>query len=196
MALCLGVNSPRFLLETREQPPISLCATLETLLTNEVGLVLFSVTLASPRLYLVASTGEASALGRIAIRPTFVPAGTRSPFPCLIKLVVISPLRTVVSAVGAFRFPCLVLLGTLLPLVALTVVRRALLAQVPGGVAKRLAIVVPIWPKSRFLAKLGRVVGLVLLLGLLPREVWKTWLTLPYFRDSIRWFPVAKARLL
>lgn len=102
----------------------------------------------------------------------FVPAGTRPPFPCLMNLLDISPLTTAVSAVGAFRFPCLVLLGTLLPFVPLTVDRRALLAQGPGGEAKRLAMEVVIGLKIRFLAKVGRMFLVLLLLGPLPREEW------------------------
>lgn len=110
-----------------------------------------------------------------------LPAGSSRPFSCLIKFTRISPLKTEVWAVGAFNFRCLVLLGRLLVLVCLTVESRALLAQDPGGVAKRLAMVVAIPLKARFLATLGSLcVGLgVALLVLAPNDVPKWWLSLP-----------------
>lgn len=176
--LCRGANSPVPLLETVEQAPISFVATLLTLCTKLVGSLSFPVTLARCALYLVASRGDARSLGRTVIRPHLLPAGTSPPFPCLVKFVSTSPLTTFVCAVAAFNFPCLVLLGALLPFVSLTVESNALLANVPGGRAQCLETLVVGPLKARFLVSGGKIVlGLVLLLRLLD-VVWDSSLTL------------------
>lgn len=173
--------------------PISVWSTLVTFLTNDLVESLFCLIRPSSDLYLVARTGDPTPLGSIVTRPAFPLAGTSRPPPCRINLAEISPLSAVVWAVGAFKFPCLVLLGTLLVLVALTVVRRELLAQRPGGEAPFLWMLVEIALKTRFLRSTGReVLALLLLLGLdLPNFTWQRCLILPYLVRKMAPFPVA-----
>ncbi len=131
---------------------------------------MFPLTFSSPLLYRVATVGVPTRLGMTVTRVPFPLAGIRAPAPplfsCLINFPRISPLTTLVWAVGALTFPCLILLGTLLVLVDLTSRRSALLANSPGGAAPFLPSLIDSRGRDIVLVRLGTARALLLLLRL------------------------------